>query len=260
MRAARLLIRAARRTIRAWLYRRLLFGPGWERPLSWPPGAFLRTVTLPNRAPRHYNDLPMASVFSRIIAGELPAHFVWQDDQCVTFMSIRPLRPGHVLVVPRAIVGHWIDLEDDLLAELMRVARTIARAQQVVYRPTRVGLLIGGLEVAHVHVHVSPIDGLHDMDFASVGPNPGDGALAAKAARFAPPSAPGDDRFAIPGVLLLGVATRKQVGGSGTANPFGGSIPWNLPPDACTKAPMRAANRTMMMDMTMIGSWEARST
>ena len=184
MRAARLLIRAAQRTIRAWLYRRLLFGPGWERPLSWPPGAFLRTVTLPDRAPRHYNDLPMASVFSRIIAGELPAHFVWQDDQCVAFMSIRPLRPGHVLVVPRAIVGHWIDLEDDLLAELMRVARTIARAQQVVYRPTKVGLLIAGLEVAHVHIHVSPIDGVHDMDFASVGPNPGDHALAAEAARI----------------------------------------------------------------------------
>ena len=126
----------------------------------------------------------MTSVFSRIIAGELPAHFVWQDERCVAFMSIRPLRPGHVLVVPRAAVDHWIDLEDELLAELMRVARTIACAQQVVYRPAKVGLLIAGLEVAHVHIHVSPIDDLHDMDFASVGPNPGDDALAAEAARI----------------------------------------------------------------------------
>ena len=126
----------------------------------------------------------MPSVFSRIIAGELPAHFVWKDDQCVAFMSIGPLRAGHVLVVPRAEVDHWIDLNNALLEDLMRVARTIARAQQRVYRPAKVGLLIAGLEVQHVHIHVSPIDDLHDMDFASVGPNPGHHALAAEASRI----------------------------------------------------------------------------
>ena len=126
----------------------------------------------------------MASVFSRIIAGELPAHFVWQDDLCVAFLSIGPLRPGHTLVVPRAEVDHWVDLDDDVLAGLMRVARTIARAQQAVYRPTKIGLLIAGLEIPHAHIHVSPIDGLKDMDFASVGPHPGDDALAAEAARI----------------------------------------------------------------------------
>lgn len=126
----------------------------------------------------------MASVFARIIAGELPAHFVWKDEQCVAFMSIGPLRPGHVLVVPRAVVDHWVDLEDSLLADLMRVARTIARAQQQVYRPKKIGLLIAGLEVQHVHIHVSPIDDLHDMDFASVGPNPGHDALATEASRI----------------------------------------------------------------------------
>lgn len=126
----------------------------------------------------------MASVFTRIIAGELPAHFVWQDDLCVAFLSIEPLRPGHTLVVPRVEVDHWIDLDDRTLAALMSAARTIARAQQAAYRPTRVGLLIAGLEVPHVHVHVSPIDGMRDLDFANAGPNPGDPALAAEAERI----------------------------------------------------------------------------
>ena len=126
----------------------------------------------------------MASVFTRIIAGELPAHFVWRDDRCVAFLSIEPLRPGHTLVVPRVEVDHWIDLDDRTLAALMVAARTIARAQQTAYRPTRVGLLIAGLEVPHVHVHVSPIDGMRDLDFANAGPNPGDRALAAEAERI----------------------------------------------------------------------------
>lgn len=126
----------------------------------------------------------MASVFSRIIAGELPAHFVWQDDLCVAFLSINPLRPGHTLVVPRTEIDHWIDLDDETLAGLTRVARTIGRAQQTAYRPTKVGMLIAGLEVAHVHIHVSPINGLHDMDFANVGTNPGDEVLAREAARI----------------------------------------------------------------------------
>ena len=66
----------------------------------------------------------------------------------------------------------------------MRVARRIARAQQTVYCPTKVGLLIAGLEVDHVHIHVSPINNLHDMDFARVGPNPGDQVLATEASRI----------------------------------------------------------------------------
>ncbi len=126
----------------------------------------------------------MASVFTRIIAGELPAHFVWQDESCVAFMAREPLRPGHTLVVPRVEVDHWIDLDDDTVAALMRVARIVARAQEAVYRPTKVGLLIAGLEVPHVHIHVSPIDGMHDMDFANVTPFPGDDALAAEADRI----------------------------------------------------------------------------
>ena len=126
----------------------------------------------------------MASVFTRIMAGELPAHFVWQDDSCAAFLSIEPLRPGHTLVVPRAEVDHWIDLDGDTVTALMRVAHRIARAQQAAYRPTKVGLMIAGLEVPHAHVHVSPMDGMQDLDFANAGPFPGDEALAAEAARI----------------------------------------------------------------------------
>lgn len=109
----------------------------------------------------------MPSVFTRIIQGELPARFVWKDELCVVFLSIAPLRPGHALVVPRAEVEHWIDLPPVTAAHLMQVAQTIGKAQQAAFNPARVGLMIAGFEVPHVHVHVVPIDGMQDLDFAS---------------------------------------------------------------------------------------------
>ena len=126
----------------------------------------------------------MASVFSRIITGELPAHFVWKDQQCVAFLSINPLRPGHVLVVPRSEVDHWINLDDGTLVALMQASRVIACALQATFTPIKVGLMIAGLEVPHVHIHLCPIDGLHDLDFANVEPNPGCAVLAEVAARI----------------------------------------------------------------------------
>jgi len=99
----------------------------------------------------------MATVFSRIIDGDLPGTFVWRDDDSVAFLSINPVQPGHLLVVPRAEVDHWIDLETPLACHLMAVAQTLARAVQRVYEPLKVGLLIAGLEVPHTHLHVIPI-------------------------------------------------------------------------------------------------------
>ena len=107
----------------------------------------------------------MPTIFSRIIEGELPGTFVWRDDVCVAFLSIAPLNPGHALVVPRAEVDHWIDLDPDVNAHLMRVAQQIATAQQQAFSPTRIGLMIAGLEVPHTHLHLVPIDGVHDLDF-----------------------------------------------------------------------------------------------
>ena len=69
----------------------------------------------------------MPTIFSRIIAGELPARFVWKDDSCVAFLSNRPLRPGHALVVPRAEIDHWLDLDPGLLAHMSETAQVWAK-------------------------------------------------------------------------------------------------------------------------------------
>jgi histidine triad (HIT) family protein len=119
----------------------------------------------------------MPSLFTRIIAGELPGRFVWKDEVCVAFLSINPLQPGHTLVVPRAEVDHWLELEPNAMAHLTAVARTIGRAQMAAFDPIKVGLTVVGLEVPHVHLHVVPIRGIRDMDFARAERDPGDDAL-----------------------------------------------------------------------------------
>jgi histidine triad (HIT) family protein len=112
------------------------------------------------------------SVFSQIIVGELPARFVYEDDRCVAFLSIAPLGDGHVLVVPREEVDHWLDLDPDLLAHLMTVSQTIGAALQRAYSPVKVGMMLAGLEVPHVHVHLVPISSMRDMDFDNADKDP----------------------------------------------------------------------------------------
>jgi len=101
----------------------------------------------------------LATVFTRIIEGEVPARFVWRDDSCVAFLNITPLAPGHTLVVPKEETGHWIDLGPGLAAHLMSVSQAIGKAVQESFEPERVGLAIAGLEIPHAHVHVWPIHG-----------------------------------------------------------------------------------------------------
>jgi diadenosine tetraphosphate (Ap4A) HIT family hydrolase len=107
----------------------------------------------------------MASIFSQILAGRLPGHFVWKDDNTFAVMTIRPMRPGHVLVMPRAEIDQWDDLPAPLLATLMDVSQQIARGIKQVFPCTRVGLAICGLEIPHAHIHLFPIDTLADFDF-----------------------------------------------------------------------------------------------
>ena len=114
----------------------------------------------------------MATVFTQIIEGRLPARFVWKDDRCVVFLSNRPLRPGHVLVVPRQEIDHWIDLDPSLLCHLAETAQAIGRAQMAGFKPERIGVMLAGLEVPHCHFHVVPIRGLHDLDFGNQDPDP----------------------------------------------------------------------------------------
>ena len=109
----------------------------------------------------------MPTIFTRIIAGELPGTFVWRDDVCVAFLSIAPMRPGHTLVVPRAEVDHWIDLPAETNTHLFGVAHEIGAAQMDAFGPTRIGLIIAGLEVPHTHLHVVPINAERDLSFAN---------------------------------------------------------------------------------------------
>ena len=126
----------------------------------------------------------MATLFTRIIDGELPGRFVYRDDRCVAFLTIEPLSPGHTLVVPIEEVDHWIDLDPDLAAHLMRVAQRVGRAIHEVYRPTKVGLTILGLEVPHAHIHVSAIYTERDLDFARADRTPRPQDLDEAAARI----------------------------------------------------------------------------
>lgn len=107
----------------------------------------------------------MPSLFTRIIAGELPGRFVWRDDAAVAFLTIAPFRPGHTLVVPVEEVDHWIDLDPGTAAHLVTVARTIGHAQMRAFSPARIGLLVAGMEVPHTHLHVVPIDRESDLRF-----------------------------------------------------------------------------------------------
>lgn len=129
----------------------------------------------------------MASIFTQIIEGELPARFVWKDDRAVAFLTIHPLRPGHTLVVPRVEVDHWLDLEPDTMAHLMAVAQPIGKAIDRAFRPAKVGLLIGGLEVPHMHLHLIPLREMSDLNPANqdMNPNPADLDRAAEALRAA---------------------------------------------------------------------------
>ena len=109
----------------------------------------------------------MPSVFSLIINGDLPGHFVWSDDVCVAFLSINPITDGHALVVPRVEVDQWTDVDVDQAAHMMVVAHHVGNAIKSVFSPERVGLMIAGFEVPHTHLHVMQINNMGDMSFAN---------------------------------------------------------------------------------------------
>jgi histidine triad (HIT) family protein len=94
------------------------------------------------------------------------------------------MHPGHTLVVPRAEVDHWIDVEPTLAGHLFQVAQTIGRAQQAALSPRRVGMMIAGDEVPHTHLHVVPFDSVRELSFASVDHDPAPGSLDANAAKI----------------------------------------------------------------------------
>ena len=109
----------------------------------------------------------MSTLFTKIISGELPGRFVWSDEYAVAFLSVNPLGPGHTLVVPRLEVDQWTDAPPPLLAHLTTVAQAVGAAIRAVWAPPRVGLLVAGFEVPHLHVHVFPAADMRAFDFAN---------------------------------------------------------------------------------------------
>lgn len=119
----------------------------------------------------------MASLFTKIIAGDIPGRFVWADETCVAFLTIEPLTPGHTLVVPRAEIEDWLAADQATLDHLMKVAQTVGRAQQAQWSAPRVGVLLEGFLVPHLHVHVWPAQSPEDFEVHNVDHHPAPEAL-----------------------------------------------------------------------------------
>jgi histidine triad (HIT) family protein len=108
----------------------------------------------------------MASIFTRIIQGEIPSYKVAENAHCYAFLDIFPLQRGHVLVVPKKEVDLIYDLEDSEYLELMSFSKKIAKAIQKAIPCERVGMTVIGLEVPHAHIHLVPINNVNDINFA----------------------------------------------------------------------------------------------
>jgi histidine triad (HIT) family protein len=108
----------------------------------------------------------MAGIFSRIINGEIPSYKIYEDDRYYAFLDINPLAKGHTLVIPKVEIDYLFDLEDELLAGLMVVAKKVALAIDKTMDCKRVGVAVLGLEVAHAHIHLVPINDLYDIEFS----------------------------------------------------------------------------------------------
>jgi histidine triad (HIT) family protein len=108
----------------------------------------------------------MATIFSRIIQGEIPSYKIAENKDYYAFLDINPLAEGHTLVIPKVETDYIFDLEDDLLAGMMVFAKKIARAIDKSIPCKRVGIAVIGLEVPHAHIHLIPINSIHDTEFS----------------------------------------------------------------------------------------------
>lgn len=108
----------------------------------------------------------MASIFSKIVSGEIPCYKIAEDDHYLAFLDINPLAKGHCLVIPKKETDYIFDVEDELLGGMMVFAKKVARAIDSVCDCKRVGVAVIGLEVAHAHIHLIPINGLFDIEFS----------------------------------------------------------------------------------------------
>lgn len=108
----------------------------------------------------------MASIFSRIVSGEIPAYKVAENNDFLAFLDINPLAEGHTLVIPKQEIDYIFDMEDPLYGDFFVFARKVANAIKAVIPCAKVGIAVIGLEVAHAHIHLVPINSVYDIDFS----------------------------------------------------------------------------------------------
>lgn len=107
----------------------------------------------------------MASIFTKIVNGEIPSYKIAENDKYFAFLDINPLHKGHTLVIPKVEVDYLFDLPEEVYQGLFKFSRTIALALKKTISCERIGLAVIGLEVPHAHIHLVPINGVHDIDF-----------------------------------------------------------------------------------------------
>ena len=107
----------------------------------------------------------MASIFTRIVNGEIPCYKIAEDDRYLAFLDINPLAKGHTLVIPKNETDYIFDIEDEEYQGLFLFAKKVARALKKCIQCEKIGVAVIGLEVAHAHIHLLPINGLYDIDF-----------------------------------------------------------------------------------------------
>jgi histidine triad (HIT) family protein len=126
----------------------------------------------------------MASLFSRIVAGEIPCHKVAEDEKHLAFLDIMPLVHGHVLVIPKHEVDYMFDLEPSALSDLWKFAQGVAQAMGRELPCKRIGTAVIGLEVPHAHIHLVPLQQVGDINFSKEKLHPSQEELAAMALRL----------------------------------------------------------------------------
>lgn len=114
----------------------------------------------------------MPTIFTKIINGEIPCHKIMEDDRFLAFLDIRPINPGHTLVIPKKEVDYIFDMDDKLLADLHVFAKKVAGFIRKSVPCKKVGVMVAGLEVPHAHIHLVPIFDVGDLNFAKAKPTP----------------------------------------------------------------------------------------
>ena len=107
----------------------------------------------------------MPGIFAKIVSGEIPSFKIAEDEDCYAFLDINPLAKGHTLVIPKKEIDYIFDLDDELLAKLNVFAKKVAKAIEITVTCERVGIAVIGLEVPHAHIHLIPINNIHDINF-----------------------------------------------------------------------------------------------